>query len=77
MKQMTKLENIVMNRTSCNRMIANLVANDTCSFADEEIDKLLGEQYISMLLFEINRGNIDKQVLDNANKNRLIMKGDL
>ena len=57
--------------------IANLVANDTCSFSDGEIDRLLGEQYISMLLFEINRGNIDKQVLDNANKNRLIMKGDL
>lgn len=57
--------------------IANLVANDTCSFSNEEIDRLLGEQYISMLLFEINRGNIDKQVLDNATKNRLKMKGDL
>lgn len=28
MKLMTKLENIVMNRTGCNRETANLVAND-------------------------------------------------
>ena len=28
MKFMTKLENIVMNRTGCDRWVANLVAND-------------------------------------------------
>ena len=35
MKLMTKLENIIMNRTGCNRETANLVANDI----DNEIEK--------------------------------------
>lgn len=35
--------------------IANLVANNTCNFTKEEIEKLLEEQYISMLLFEIQK----------------------
>ena len=29
--------------------IANLVANNTCEFSEEEIEKLLTEQYIAML----------------------------
>lgn len=36
MKFMTKLETIIMNRTGCNREIANLVANDILVEADKE-----------------------------------------
>lgn len=54
--------------------IANLVANNTCNFTDDEIDSLLGEQYISMLLFEIQKGNIKKEILDNVLKNKLKRK---
>ena len=35
MKFMTKLETIIMNRTGCNREVANLVANDILA----EVDK--------------------------------------
>ena len=34
--------------------IANLIANKACSFTSKEINKLLREQYISMILFEIH-----------------------
>lgn len=44
--------------------IANLVSNNTCKFTDDEIDELLKEQYLSMLLYEINKGNIKKEVYD-------------
>ena len=54
--------------------IANLVANNTCNFTDDEIDSLLGEQYISMLLFEIHKGNIKEEILDNVLKNKLKRK---
>ncbi len=51
--------------------IANLVANNIYEFSDDEIDELLGEQYISMVLFEIQKGNMKKEVLDNILKNKL------
>ena len=57
--------------------IANLVANSTCSFSEEDIDNLLSEQYISMLLFEVKNGNVKKEVLDNVLKNKLNMKGKI
>lgn len=44
--------------------IANLVANRTINFTDEEIDYLLGEQYISMILYEVKKGNIGEDMLD-------------
>ena len=56
--------------------IANLVANNTYNFTDEEIDNLLSEQYISMLLFEIKKGNIKKETLDNVLNNKLIRNND-
>lgn len=56
--------------------IANLVANNTYSFTDEEIDNLLSEQYISMLLFEIKKGNMKKETLDNVLNNKLIRNND-
>lgn len=48
--------------------IANLIANKACSFTSEEINKLLREQYISMILFEIHNGNIDEDILNNILK---------
>ena len=48
--------------------IANLVLNNTCNFTDDEIDELLREQYISMVLLEVDRGNIKKEVLENVKK---------
>ena len=48
--------------------IANLVANKTCDFNDEELDELLREQYVSMILYEYNRGNIKKKVVDKVIK---------
>lgn len=57
--------------------IANLVANNTCRFSDEEIDDLLGQQYISMLLFEIKKGTIKEDVLNNTMRYILKRKEDL
>lgn len=57
--------------------IANLVANNTYNFTDEEIDNLLSEQYISMLLFEIKKGNMKKEILDNVLNNKLIRNNDI
>lgn len=54
--------------------IANLVANNTCEFNDGQIQKLLEDQYISMLLFEIQKGNIGKKVLENMINNKLKYK---
>lgn len=48
--------------------IANLVANKTCDFSDEELGELLREQYVSMILYEYNRGNIKKKVVDKVIK---------
>lgn len=56
--------------------IANLVANNTYNFTDEEIDNLLSEQYISMLLFEIKKGNMKKEILDNVLNNKLTRNND-
>ena len=54
--------------------IANLVLNNTCNFTDDEIDELLREQYISMVLLEIDRGNIKKEVLENVKNKKLKRK---
>ena len=54
--------------------IANLVANNTCEFNDGQIQKLLEDQYISMLLFEVQKGNIGKEVLENMINNKLKYK---
>lgn len=54
--------------------IANLVLNNTCNFTDDEIDELLREQYISMVLLEVDRGNIKKEVLENVKNKKLKRK---
>ena len=37
MKQMTKLENIIMSRTGCNRETANLLANDILQEVEKDL----------------------------------------
>lgn len=54
--------------------IANLVSNNTCEFTDTEIDEFLKEQYLSMLLYEYNKGNIKKEVIDNVLNNKIYLK---
>lgn len=56
--------------------IANLVANNTINFTDDEIDFLLGEQYISMVLNEVKKGNIDKDKAEYFFNNRLKVKDE-
>lgn len=51
--------------------IASLVAHQTVEFNDEEIAGLLKDQYISMLLYEVKKGNVKQEVLVQlARKNR-------
>lgn len=57
--------------------IANLIANGICKFTDEEIETLLGEQYLSRLLLEVQKGNVSKEKLDMVMKNKLIMKNKI
>lgn len=56
--------------------IASLVANNTFNFSDEEIDTLLGEQYMSMILFEVQKGNAKKEMIDFYMNNKLKPKDD-
>lgn len=51
--------------------IANLVANRTINFTDEEIEYLLGEQYISMILYEARKGNIGEDMVDKFLNNKI------
>lgn len=51
--------------------IASLVAHQTVEFNDEEIAGLLKDQYISMLLYEVKKGNVKEEILVQlAKKNR-------
>ena len=43
--------------------IASLVAHQTVEFNDEEIIDLLKDQYVSMLLYEVKKGNVKEEVL--------------
>ena len=54
--------------------IANLVSNGIFKLSDEDIEKLLGEQYLSRLLLEVQKGNISKEKLDMVMKNKLKIK---
>ncbi len=66
MKFMTKLENIIMNRTSCNRETANLVANDILDEADSEIRTETIDEFLDRACTELRTGNIimDKSIQD-------------
>lgn len=55
--------------------IANLVANRTINFTDEEIEYLLGEQYISMILYEVRKGNIGEDMVDKFLNNKIKKEG--
>ena len=51
--------------------IASLVAHQTVEFNDEEIAELLKDQYVSMLLYEVKKGNVKEEILAQlAIKNR-------
>lgn len=51
--------------------IASLVAHQTVEFNDEEIAELLKDQYVSMLLYEVKKGNVKEEILVQlAKKNR-------
>lgn len=56
--------------------IANLVANGIRKFNEEEIETMLGEQYVARLLLEIKKGNISQEKLDMILKNKLKKKQD-
>lgn len=43
--------------------IASLAANQTVEFNDGEIAKLLKDQYVSMLLYEVKKGNVKEKIL--------------
>lgn len=43
--------------------IASLVAHQTVEFNDEEIAELLKDQYVSMLLYEVKKGNVKEEIL--------------
>ena len=43
--------------------IASLAANQTVEFNDEEIIDLLKDQYVSMLLYEVKKGNVKEEIL--------------
>ena len=55
MKQMTKLENIIMNRSGCNRETANLIANDIL----QEVEKDLQADVAREIFAEIDSLCID------------------
>ena len=51
--------------------IASLVAHQTIEFSDDEIDYLLKEQYMSLLIYEVKKGNVKEEILVQlAKKNR-------
>ena len=51
--------------------IASLAANQTVEFNDEELAELLKDQYVSMLLYEVKKGNVKEEILAQlAIKNR-------
>ena len=54
--------------------IANLIAHDIRDFSENEIEKLLSDQYISRLLLEIQNGNVKQEKLDMIMKNKLTKK---
>lgn len=56
--------------------IANLVTNRTINFTDEEIEYLLGEQYISMILYEVRKGNIGEDMVDKFLNNKIKKKDE-
>ena len=43
--------------------IAILAANQTVEFNDGEIAELLKDQYVSMLLYEVKKGNVKEEIL--------------
>ena len=57
MKQMTKLENIIMNRSGCNRETANLIANDILQEVEKDLQAEVAREIFA---------DIEKLMLDGA-----------
>lgn len=57
MKQMTKLENIIMNRSGCNRGTANLIANDILQEVEKDLQVEVARDIFADLerIIEVNR----------------------
>lgn len=49
MKKMTILENIIINRTGCNRETANLVTNDILEVVDKDIECESVKRFVNIL----------------------------
>ena len=43
--------------------IARLAAHQSIEFSDDEIDYLLKEQYMSLLIYEVKKGNVKEEIL--------------
>lgn len=54
--------------------IASLVAHQTIEFSDDEIDYLLKEQYMSLLVYEVKKGNIQENIIEQTMKHSLERK---
>lgn len=54
--------------------IASLVAHQTIEFSDDEIDYLLKEQYMSLLVYEVKKGNIQENIIEQTIKHSLERK---
>lgn len=54
--------------------IASLVAHQTIEFSDDEIDYLLKEQYMSLLVYEVKKGNIQENIIEQTIKYSLERK---
>lgn len=54
--------------------IASLVAHQTIEFSDDEIDYLLKEQYMSLLVYEEKKGNVQESIIEQTVKHSLERK---
>ncbi len=64
MKQMTKLENIIMNRSGCNRETANLIANDIFQEFEKDLQAEVAREIFAEIELEV------KEALDSNYKER-------
>ena len=55
MKVMTQLENIIMNRTVCNRTTANLIANDILNVCERTLHTDIKQENAKEIFAEIDK----------------------
>ena len=54
--------------------LTSSIVNNIYTLDDDEIDRLLGEQYLAKLLLEVKKGKVKKEVADFYFDNKLIRK---